>query len=191
MPSITIDLLRSVEWGKSYLWDFVIDDKDFPFDWVPAIDIEETSSIIDSEIITGGQTSFKIPKAAGIKEVKLTFIDDINHKVFSYFENWMDVITMKENMYIATLEECSKLIQIKRLDNDRQKTLKQSVYWVYPEGMLTYVANSDSDKLIYSISLVVVGSTSKSKITVPKPAGSGSVSYEEIKIQDLYKKITK
>ena len=184
MPSINIDLLRSVEWGRTYLWDFVIDDRDFPFDWVPAIDVEETSSIVESETISGGQTNFKFPKNTGVKEVKITFIDDINHKIYSYFENWLNIVTMNDDMYVSTLEDCCRLIQIKRLANDRTKTLKQSIYWVYPEGALTYNGNSESGLLQYSMSLIVAGTTSKSRITIPK-ATPNTVSYEQVTLKEL------
>lgn len=185
MARVNMDLIRSIEWGKSYLWDFVIDDKDFPFEWVPAIDVEEISSVVESDSIEGGQTSFKVPKTTGVKEVKITFIDDINHRVYSYFEKWLNTITMNDNMYVSTLEECSKLVQILRLDNDRKTVVKQSVYWVYPDGTLTFIGNSDSDKLQYQISFVVVGEARKSSISLPK-SKPNNLSFETISLRSLF-----
>jgi len=45
----SIDQIRSVEWGKKYLWDIQFPDAPAPFDvFFPAADLDETPAVLES-----------------------------------------------------------------------------------------------------------------------------------------------
>lgn len=177
MSKVTMDMIRTIEWGKSYLWDFTIDDPYFPLDWVPAVDIEVSNATVESHSIEAGQKTYKIPNKSAPIEIKLTFIDSIKCDVFAFFEKWMSTNTINQDEYVSTIESCSKLVQVKRLDNDRETVNSMSSFWVYPEGTLSFNGNSESGTPMYSINLVVVGSISENGLTKLKKS-SASLSIE-------------
>lgn len=159
-----ISQLRNVEWGKSFLWDFRIPDAPAPFNrFFPAVDIEENLANLDSETFEAFNSTFKVPKSRTVKDVKVTFIDDVNGTGLSFFTQWMSNDIFKENEQFsttATLQEAAKQIIIQKLGPDRADPILQSSYLVYPEGPLTFRGNSESGNVIHEVSLVVVGTLS-------------------------------
>ena len=90
-----IEQLRSVEWGKNYLWSVRFQAKSpydlkAPFDqWFPAIEIEENISTLISLPIEAYMATYKIPKSTSVFDVRLTFMDDLNHTVFDWLDDWV------------------------------------------------------------------------------------------------------
>jgi len=169
-----IELLRRVQWSQSYLWDVRIVDKPFgglladddpalkvpkPFDeWFPAQDVEDGVADLESLTIEAAQANFKIPRSSVQQLVKLTFLDDANHQLLSFFENWIETTILNDGDSVATLKESVKILQLVKLDTQRNiiEPLVRT-YWVYPEGNLVFHGSSDTQPNSYSVSLVKVG----------------------------------
>jgi hypothetical protein len=182
-----IGQLRSVEWGRKYLWSFNFLKLDEniqglqippkPFDkFFPCVDIDENESTI--EVFNGEAygTAFQVPLKGAVSTVRVTFIDDNNHTLYNFFNNWMKNDILNGGRYITPLEEAVKAIEIRRVklsslsdyaneigslvgltessDNGISATSK---YWVFPTGDLVYNGGSTSDTQMYSVNLVVAG----------------------------------
>lgn len=169
-----IELLRRVQWSQGYLWDVRIVDKPFgdlpedggvslkvpkPFDeWFPAQDVEDGVADLESFTIEAAQSNFKIPRSSAQQSVKLTFLDDANHQLLSFFENWIETTILKEGESVATLKESVKILQLVKLDTQRNiiEPLVRT-YWVYPEGNLVYHGSGESNPNSYTVTLVKAG----------------------------------
>ncbi len=58
----SINQIRVIEWGRTYLWDVRIPDAPPPFkQWFPAIDISVTSGNVSSHEIPIGNNNIKLP----------------------------------------------------------------------------------------------------------------------------------
>jgi hypothetical protein len=153
------DNIRSVEWGRSYLWDIQFTDPSLPIpfnSWFPAKDIEEDYAHIDSHTWDAGINSYKIPQKSQPLNVRITFYDNSNNDLLNWLQDWMNALILNEYAYVATISTAAKFLQILKLTPDRQ-TLSTNSYWVYPEGTLTYMGNSESNAISYSQNFVIVG----------------------------------
>lgn len=159
-----ISELRSIEWGKSFLWDFRIPDAPSPFNaFFPAIDIEENVANLESFSFEAYNQTFKIPKSRSVKGIEVTYIDDENNTGLSFFTDWMSNQIFFESTNrssTATLQEAAKRIQIQKLNTNREPLLLSS-YLVYPEGPLTFRGNSESGNRIHQVNFVVVATESQ------------------------------
>ena len=159
-----IEQIRSVEWGRSFLWDVRFVQPDVPPDpfdtWFPAIDIEEHVGVIESHTIEAYNTSIKIPRKTGPKELRLTFLDDVNHTLFNWLDEWINEKILNDGLNVAPLSEAVRKIHVSKLDTKRRE-IAQSIYLVYPDNPLLFTGNSSSDLLSYSIGFQIVGSPSK------------------------------
>jgi hypothetical protein len=170
-----IELLRRVQWSQGYLWDVKIVDKPFgglqgetddpalrlpkPFDeWFPAQDVEDAVANLETYTIEAAQAAFEIPIKTTQHEIKLTFVDDAAHQLLSFFENWIERTILKEGAAIATLQESVKLLQLVKLDSERNIIEpKTKTYWVFPKGHLSFHGTGDANPLSYTVTLVKAG----------------------------------
>jgi len=155
------DQIRSIEFGRSYLWDFLIDGAPPPFDrFFPAIEITETTAVLESRTFEVYGTSIEIPMRGNVRRVEITFVDDEAGTGLNFFTNWISNEILRETarggITIATLQEASKRIIVEKL-NARRETLKQNTYMVFPRTELQFQGNSESGGVIYQIPLVVTG----------------------------------
>jgi len=154
-----IDSVRAVEWGRTYLWDIQFQDPTIPSPfntWFPAKEVEEELAKLNSHTFTSGISTYKIPQNTETLNVKITFYDNSDYDLLNWLENWINTISLNGGFYVATLSTAAKFLQIIKMDNERN-TIDTSSYWVYPEGTLTYMGNSESGAITYSMNFVIVG----------------------------------
>lgn len=173
----SVEKLREVRgWAKTYLWDIKFtsggkgDLPPAPFsDWFPALDVEENIANLEAHTIPDAYlTSLKFPKNTSPRTLRITFIDDGNHTLLTWLDGWINREILNQRDYVATLEESVKLVQIVRLAPDTYNTsgsratanvpIENNVsrlgirnYWIFPEDSVTFIGNSSSDLVTYSI----------------------------------------
>lgn len=159
-----IEQVRNVQWGKTYLWDikFIGGGVPDPFnEWFPAVNVEDSDGAINSFQFEGGNTMFKTPQNKSNQDIKLTFVDkDFEHgeKVYNLYEwmiAWRNQSVIKPDGTVGVLSEIVKHIVIAKM-NSKKEIVRTSSYWVYPEGEIAFVGNSENGVPTYNVSLVVV-----------------------------------
>lgn len=159
-----IEDVRSVQWGKTYLWDvkFIGGGIPKPFsDWFPATNVEESDGSINSFQFEGGNTMYKLPQNKTNQDIKLTFVDkdfeqgDEIYNLYEWMIVWRNQTIMKDNGTVGTLSEIVKHIVIAKM-NTKKEIVRTSSYWVYPEGEISFTGNSENGVPTYSVTLVVV-----------------------------------
>lgn len=172
MAILNIEQIRSVQWGKTYLWDIAFPNENSNTsyldnttglrdsinigDWFPAISVEDTTAIIESEAIPLPMSETKIAKNSAIKSIRISFADDIYNTVYNWFDSWMNEIILNNNEYVGYLSDYYKKIYIRKL-NTNKDVINESVYLVYPEDTLIFLGNSESGLPEYSVNLIKVG----------------------------------
>ena len=159
-----IEEVIKVQWGRTYLWDikFIGGDVPSPFnEWFPAIDIDNSDGSINSFEFDGGSTSMKVPQSKSSSEIKITFVDrdfDVDKEKYNLYEwmlGWRRQV-IKTDGTVWTLSEIVKHILIAKL-NTKKEIVKTFDHWVYPEGDISFVGNSDNNVPTYSATLIKVG----------------------------------
>lgn len=160
-----IEEIRKVQLGRTYLWDirFIGGNLPKPFqEWFPAINVDEGDGSINSISFDAGYTSAKIPQNKTNAEIKVTFIDkdfeagEDKYNLYEWMKAWRNQVVIKPDGTIGTLSEIVRHLVIAKL-NTKKEIVKTSSYWVYPEGDLSFVGNSENGIPTYSINLVVAG----------------------------------
>ena len=149
--------IRKVEWSKSWLWDIKIPDGPPEFrQWFPATDIVINNWSLDTYNFAGGTTTFEIPKNSSLYNMRITFVDDIDHHISKWLTGWVDEITEGGN--IQTLSECCKKIEVMKLRN-RGEVVKgyPKTYWVFPKGSMDYNGNSEAEVHKEEVEFIICG----------------------------------
>jgi hypothetical protein len=160
-----IDQLRTIEWGKEYLWDIQFPSAPSPFNnWFPASNVEFPTATLKSKTFTGALSEYSIPIGTGEHKITITFLDDINHTLLDWLTAWINttVVNIEGHAYVKTLDEAKNKVFIARLGNDRNALSVGGVayiegFWVYPEGSPVFKGGSDSKPFTYSQDFVIIG----------------------------------
>lgn len=156
-----IDQLREIDWDKTYLWDILLEDPSdpipFPFnDFFPAIEVEEEGANLLSFEFESAGGNFKVPHKSASRTLSLTFPDNHNKVLYSYFVRWIESKIFNQKEFVSTLDESVKQITILKKDVNGFN-VSTNAYWVYPEDKITYRGTSESSLSIYTVSLVIAG----------------------------------
>ena len=171
LNDIGIGQLRSVEWGKKFLWDIKFTQpsdqpesrglgKTFE-NFFPATDVEEGIANLESFGWEAFMNTYKVPRKMQQKEVRVTFYDDRDSTLLNWLDDWINKTIFNDGQFLTPLEQCLRLVQIKKL-NSRKEVLSDNAYWVFPEGSIIYNGSSSSDPVLYSVQFNIVGVASKS-----------------------------
>ena len=153
----SIDQIRSIEWSRSYLWDIRFPDAPSPFnEWFPAVDIEENTSILNSQEFNAGWTTFKIPYNTTLFDFKITFIDDVNHTLKSWLDNWINKEILSEGKGTKPIKEIVKPVEVIKY-NINKEVQSMNRYLVYPEGGIYFNGSSEAEVLTYSVTFIITG----------------------------------
>lgn len=166
----SLEQIRSIEWGQSYLWDARFSDPSPPAPfatWFPASTMDEDIFSLESFNFDARGGQFAVPLRRGqIKKVSFNFHDDADNTLLNWFETWVNETILDRNgTTVSPLEECVRLLTIVRLNSQRQTVGNPRNYWVYPEGSLSYSGTSSSEVRSFSVNLVIVGSIGNPSIT--------------------------
>ena len=155
----SIEQLRSVSWGNKYLWDIQFNDSNLlaPFNtWFPALDVEEELAHVDSLSWEAGLTSFRVPQKTKSLSLKITFIDDNLTSLLTWITIWQNQSILNSGQYVSTVSTAARMVTILKLNSQRQ-TIVQTAYWVYPDGTITFMGNSEGGLQTYAVNFVIVG----------------------------------
>lgn len=158
MPFLTgVNQLRKIEWSKSFLWDIKFDEAPPPFDqWFPAIEVDQGLFDIESQDFTTHVTTFRVPKSTNSLDVSITFVDDINHTLLEWFEEWAtSMFTEGKRVKTVGNPDVSKKLEILRLDTKRQE-LRMDTLFVYLNSKLSFTGNSQSEIPVHTVDFVIV-----------------------------------
>lgn len=168
---ISMDKLRAVEWGKTWLWDvqFPTDPPPAPFDkFLPVISLEENNYTATSEEFPIYNTTVKIPKGTTLFDIKMTFVDDSKGTMRNYFNKWVNEINLAGDTGLnsgkmlptsgtRSLYQCARKIDIFKYDIDRKTLVEDNHYMVFPEAALYFTGNSESAIPQYEVQLIIAG----------------------------------
>jgi hypothetical protein len=172
MPQIdTINKIRSVEYGLTYLWNirFTNPTPPSPFsDFFPATTMDEDIFSLESYMFEASHGLYKVPlKRGATKEIQLNFYDDVNNTLLNWFDEWVngdDGIFDRNGSRVKPLEECVRQVQVVRQNANREDVGNPRTYWVYPEGKLPYQGDNDANVRSYPLTLVICGSIGNTSI---------------------------
>jgi len=154
----SLENVRSVEWGRKYLWDISFDPTTpapAPFNtWFPAIEVDEDLAKLESHTIEGFLSDYKVPIRSHQKHIKLTLEDDQKNTLSQWFTQWINVTILQSGSAIAALSSSVKLLHLIKLSPLRV-TITQADYWVYPEGDIVYNGTSQSGSQQFSVNFVI------------------------------------
>lgn len=166
---ITINDVRKIEFGKSYLWEVMFDDNNIApklpsqfKTWIPAQTVEEELASVESYSAAVYNTTLKFPESTGAFHVTILFADDYKHSITAWLTEWVNSTVLGGGLRVATISECSKILHVRKLDS-RGGIVKNNAYIVYPEGAFNYTGDGESSLATISAKFVVVGTVKGSK----------------------------
>lgn len=159
--------LKQIEWSRGYLWDcYISPAPPAPFNnaayGLPVIDVSDAVAIGQSYDMNAGTSTYRFPYRKTFFDIKLTFLDDVNGTMETYFENWFNQTYMWDglsdggNGTINFLTKISRELKVTKLDSKRRAIYSRN-YLVYPEGTVYGYNNNESNVRSFSVILVVVG----------------------------------
>jgi hypothetical protein len=185
-----VDQLRTVEWGRKYLWAvrFLSSGKGArdipppPFnDFFPASDVEFPLFSLDSYALDMGQSSYKIPQRSQVRQLSITFFDDVNSTLLKWFRDWVEIDILNKGKFVSCLRDDHNLdtienglkdsfgnggvvrpvrvIQVEQLTPQLEPTGLAYNLHIYPEGEINFVGASASEAQTYTVNFVIVGET--------------------------------
>lgn len=200
-----VDQLRSVEWGRKYLWAVKFLDTTAtlpdPFkEFFPASDVEFPVGSLDSFSFDLAQSAYKIPQRGQIKQMSITFFDNINGSLLKWFKDWIEIDILNFGQYVSCINDDHAIfeyeggrtadsfgvkrkvapirtIQVEQLKPNLEPTGLTYILKVYPEGEINFVGSSASEATTYTVNFVIVGEnkppTSSKKSNIDKLSDLG------------------
>lgn len=159
-----INQIRTVKWGKPYLWDVRFHaEGDYaipqPFNnWFPAVEVEENVLTLESYNFDAFISTYKIPKSTTLFDIKITFLDDENHTLMGWLRDWVNITILNDENYVSRVADPGVLrtIQIAKVNSKKEQIYVDS-YFVYPEGALYFQGTSDSGAQMMIMTFIIVG----------------------------------
>jgi len=181
-----VDQLRSVEWGRKYLWAVKFLDTTAtlpdPFkEFFPASNVEFPVGSLDSFSFDLAQSSYKIPQRSQIRQMSITFFDSVDGALLKWFKDWIHIDILNFGEFVSCIndehlisEDSGKgrdrdsfgkqrkvapirTIQVEQLKPDLEPTGLTYILKVYPEGEINFVGSSASEATTYTVNFVIVG----------------------------------
>jgi len=156
---LNIEKLRTVEWGRTYLWEVRFSGKDGPSapfnDWFPAVHVQEELATINTMQIQAGTNTYEIPQSTTLKDVTIDFLDDVNLTLAKWLADWIN--SMIVNGRVQFLESCVRTLIVQKLNLNRDP-IQTSSYRVFPSTSFYFDGNSESATPQYSCKFIVAGS---------------------------------
>jgi hypothetical protein len=142
------EAIRNLNWSRDYLWYVELDGVPNPFQrngviGFPAVSV--TYTVNDGEIFTwhGAMEEFAAPKSKRLCDINLSFIDDEQQTLLTFFERWYNNI-YNNNVGVLPLRECCKAISIYSLKSTRNKINRKIFKYDIDTGDNTNNLSNDS-----------------------------------------------
>jgi len=152
-----IDVIRSVEWSRSYKWEVEFDPPPLPpFNQIfPAENISVPLANVRTDMVTGSIRTYEVPDGADSEAINISFYDDERFTLANYFLGWMEDITQHGD-FILSLDASCRIIHYRKL-NSRDQVIFSRAYQVFPRGELIYSGNVTSEVTTFSLDFVIAG----------------------------------
>lgn len=114
LNSYGIGPLRTVEWGRRYLWAmrFIDVKPPAPFtDYFPASEITVPLAIAQSFDFSAGQTSYAIPKNQTVLDLQVTFFDDANSTMLKFIRDWIELDIFNDGRFVTCLLDSHQVVR--------------------------------------------------------------------------------
>lgn len=158
-----INELRNIEWAKTYLWDIHFGDSELNefANWFPASSVEEGFLSIKTYQFEASSKAYSIPKGEGQEILRITFLDSVKFTVHNWLVNWVKSTIFNNGDYVSRLSDKGvlKKLTIQRVDNKRLNVttkIGKRDYWVYPQGGLRFIGDSEGSVISNSMEFVIV-----------------------------------
>jgi hypothetical protein len=92
----------------------------------------------------------------GANTLSITFLDDSDHSLEAWMEEWVWKIFPPDRSGVMTLEGAIQKCHVMKL-TPAKKALHRRMYDVYPEGPIVNEYNSEATVKAFTVSFVVVG----------------------------------
>jgi hypothetical protein len=164
---ITIEKLRSVEWGRSYLWEVVFPTAPPPYnEWFPATSVTENLWSVEMRPIELPYTTTEIPGSSSAFGFTLGYQDDANHTLTSWFEQWVNEIMLpgdRPRLYVSEMVRPVMLLKYQPNHELLKTRNSYSQYWVLPKGEQNFEGSNQSDGITMNVDMVIMGVISHTK----------------------------
>ena len=159
--------LKQIEWSRGYLWDCHFSKRpDKPFNdpafGLPVIDVTDAVAIGQSYDMNAGISTYRFPYRKTFFDIKMTFLDNEDGVMETYFENWFDEIYQWQGLHggdngtMNYLTNAVRELKVTKLSTKRREIFSRK-YLVYPEGTIYGYNNNESNVRSFSVILVVAG----------------------------------
>ena len=159
--------LKQIEWSRGYLWDCHFSKRpDKPFNdpafGLPVIDVTDAVAIGQSYDMNAGISTYRFPYRKTFFDIKMTFLDNEDGVMETYFENWFDEIYQWQGLHgsdngtMNYLTTAVRELKVAKLSTKRREIFSRK-YLVYPEGTIYGYNNNESNVRSFSVILVVAG----------------------------------
>jgi hypothetical protein len=166
MARPTLSLVRSIEWGTTYLWDVEFPEMSEPFNNTPAPPppynvafpasaVREPMFIAREYPIQLPSQQFVIPQGLLNSQMNITFYDDEAGTLREWMWEWVNVC-FQGGLGIATLKECVRQVVVTRFTKSLVPVSSRK-YWVYPGNSLDLEWDSQARPVEISVMFNVVG----------------------------------
>lgn len=176
------ELLRTIEWDKKYLWrikfipwgssltDVALGALNIPpmfLDGFPAIDIDVGKAVLNAWEKEVYMSGVKIPLNTSVREIKITFLDDVNGALEKWISDWINVDILNCGRFTSCLydshQRCQgfgkvqplRKLMVERL-NEQGNFAFANFYDVFPVGELSWNGAYTSESQSYSMGFVIV-----------------------------------
>lgn len=137
--------LNNIEWADTRLWDLRIDGLPRPFTGLcPAIDANIKAITIKINSFEIGNTSWHYIAGQGLRNIQITFQDDVTGTMEEFLYAWMDEISGKKITGVKPIQKAGKVIQFRKLSRGKYVTSALNLVCI-PDGELYYSNNQHGD----------------------------------------------
>ena len=170
-----ITAIRSVEWGKKYLWvvDFEDPKPPAPFNaFFPANDITVPFSLLESKLLELPNDGLPFPIRANQRDIRISFYDDQQGTLLKWFSDWQKLDLLNLGQFTSGLGDSHETVapdsfgkvrsvqplrQIRfgMLDATKDEVLVKN-FWVYPDGEILFSGNQASEAQVFQVTFKIV-----------------------------------
>lgn len=161
---LDIDILRAVEWDRSYLWDLTFADMS-PGDTFGVTDVRfDYCNVATFDFSFGNLTGLSVPSSRNARGVHVSFLDDVTQKTTMWFVKWVrETIFGKGGLTVAPLHDVVKKVTFIKQDSLRAQVGTPEHFWVYPKEAIGFLGNSMSDVNPQQVYFVIAGQAGESR----------------------------
>lgn len=151
-----LDMMRSIEWRRSYQWEIKFPDAPSPFDiFFPATEYSLNAIAGQSFDAQGSVINYKFPLSTSNTDMTISILDSDDLSITTWLSDWYNEIYPLSGG-VLYVEDAWRHAIVNQLSIDREIIRSDSLK-VYPDQGMPLIGNSQSDNLLHSLTFIVVG----------------------------------